>query len=79
MMGCMGLVKRDGRMNEGQVYAEVQHPTQFQISLGGHPVMFRPNEEAFGALSRYLDRAKLNLKDDPGPDEVLRDLEQSSG
>jgi hypothetical protein len=28
-----------------------------QVSLGGHPVMFRLNEDAYTVLSRYLERA----------------------
>jgi phage shock protein C len=48
-----------------------------QISLGGHPAMFRLNEDAYDVLERYLASARLRLKDDPDHGEVLRDLEQS--
>lgn len=50
-----------------------------QISLSGHPVMFRLNEDAYDILWQYLERARLRLKDDPDHEEVLRDLEQSIG
>ncbi len=50
-----------------------------QISLSGHPVMFRLNEDAYNVLDRYLQRAQLRLKNDPDPADVLRDLEVSIG
>lgn len=53
--------------------------TVMQISLSGHPAMFRLNEDAYEALRRYLDRARLRLTEDPDREEVMRDLEQSIG
>ena len=53
--------------------------TVVQISLSGHPVMFRVNEDAYEVLRQYLERARLHLTADPDHDEVLRDLEQSIG
>lgn len=50
-----------------------------QISLSGHSVMFRANDDAYDVLWRYLERARLNLKDNPDHEEVLNDLEQSIG
>ena len=50
-----------------------------QISLSGHSVVFRANDDAYDVLWRYLERARLNLKDNPDHEEVLGDLEQSIG
>jgi phage shock protein C len=50
-----------------------------QISLGGHTVMFRLNEDAYNILSQYLERARLRLKADPDHEDVMRDLELSIG
>lgn len=50
-----------------------------QISLSGHPGVLRSSEDGFNALSVYLERARLGLKNDPDQEEVLRDLEQSIG
>lgn len=48
-----------------------------QISLSGHPAVFRLTETGFNALERYLEHARLRLQTDPDHEEVLRDLEQS--
>ena len=53
--------------------------TVTQISLSGHSVMFRLNQDAYDVLRRYLERARLNLEGDPDHEEVMRDLEQSIG
>lgn len=53
--------------------------TVIQISLSGHPVMFRLNQDAYAVLEHYLDRARLNLAADPDQAEVLRDLELAIG
>lgn len=50
-----------------------------QISLSGHSVVFRANDDAYDVLWRYLERARLNLKANPDHEEVLADLEQSIG
>jgi phage shock protein PspC (stress-responsive transcriptional regulator) len=50
-----------------------------QVSLSGHPAMFRLEMEAFDALRHYLDRAGERLSEDPDQAEVLNDLEQSIG
>ena len=55
----------------------MQKVTQF--SLNGHSVMFRANEDAYNVLGRYLERARLNLDDNPDHEDVLGDLEQSIG
>lgn len=53
--------------------------TMRQISLSGHPTMFRLDENAYDILRQYLESARLHLKDDPDYEDVLRDLEQSIG
>lgn len=50
-----------------------------QINLSGHPTLFRMTEDAYDTLWQYLERARMNLKDDPDHDDVLRDLELSIG
>lgn len=50
-----------------------------QISLSDYPATFRLDNEAFDALRRYLERARLGLKEDPYHEEVIRDLELSIG
>lgn len=50
-----------------------------QMRLNGHSVLFPANEDAYDLLWRYLERARLNLKDDPDHEEVIGDLEQSIG
>lgn len=50
-----------------------------QISLSGHPALFRLDEGAYEVLRRYLERARQALKEDPDQEEVMRDLEQSIG
>ncbi len=50
-----------------------------QVSLSGHPAMFRLEMNAFDALRHYLDRAREGLSEDPDQEEVLNDLEQSIG
>lgn len=53
--------------------------TMRQISLSGHPTVFRLDEDAYDVLRHYLENARLRLKDDPDHEDVLRDLEQSIG
>lgn len=53
--------------------------TVHQISLSGHPLMFRLNEDAYNRLRHYLERAGQRLQADPDQAEVLRDLEQAIG
>jgi len=50
-----------------------------QVSLSGHPAMFRLEMDAFDTLRHYLDRARERLSEDPDLEEVLNDLEQSIG
>jgi phage shock protein PspC (stress-responsive transcriptional regulator) len=50
-----------------------------QINFSGHAETFRCSEEAYTALTQYLERARLRLKNDPDHAEVIRDLERSIG
>ena len=47
------------------------------IDLDSQPTPFRVHEEAYDALSRYLDEARARLADDPDAAEVTSDLERS--
>jgi phage shock protein PspC (stress-responsive transcriptional regulator) len=49
------------------------------IGLTGHTERFPLDEDAYGRLKRYLDRAAVRLQDDPDRGEVLGDLERSIG
>lgn len=49
------------------------------ISLSGHPDPYRLHEDAYATLTRYLERARSRLTDDPDREEVIGDLELSSG
>lgn len=49
------------------------------ITLSGHSVSFKAEQDAYDTLRQYLDRAKRSLQADPDHQEVLRDLEQSIG
>jgi phage shock protein PspC (stress-responsive transcriptional regulator) len=49
------------------------------IGLTGHAEQFRLDEDAYGRLERYLDRAAARLHDDPDRAEVIGDLERSIG
>ncbi len=53
--------------------------TVIHVSLSGHLKTFQLEEEAYGALQAYLERARGRLRRDPDHEEVLRDLEQSIG
>ena len=50
-----------------------------QVSLSGHPAMFRLEMDAFDALRHYPDRARERLSEEPDQEEGLNDLEQSMG
>ena len=47
------------------------------IDLDSHPTPFRVHDDAYEALSRYLDDARVRLADDPDAGEVTSDLERS--
>jgi phage shock protein PspC (stress-responsive transcriptional regulator) len=49
------------------------------IDLTGAPHPFRVHEDAYDALTAYLDGAKARLTDDPDQAEVMGDLEASIG
>lgn len=49
------------------------------ISLSGHPDPYRLHEDAYATLTRYLERARSRLTDDPDREEVIGDLELSIG
>jgi phage shock protein C len=49
------------------------------IDLVGHADPYRLREDAYDALSRYLDHARSRLADDPDQAEVISDLERSIG
>ena len=53
--------------------------TTILIGLRGHPQPFRLEQDAYGRLTRYLDRAAVRLRTDPDIAEVLGDLERSVG
>lgn len=47
----------------------------FSINLNGHA--YQIDEDAYELLQRYLERAALDLRDNPDRDEILSDLEQA--
>jgi phage shock protein PspC (stress-responsive transcriptional regulator) len=47
------------------------------IDLDSHPTPFRVHDDAYDALTRYLDHARTRLADDPDAAEVTSDLERS--
>ncbi len=49
------------------------------IDLVGNADPYRLHEDAYDALSRYLDQARSRLADDPDQAEVMSDLERSIG
>lgn len=49
------------------------------IDLVGHANPYRVHEDAYDALSAYLDHARSRLADDPDQAEVMSDLERSIG
>lgn len=49
------------------------------VHLTGHADPYRLQEDAYDELSRYLDRARSRLADDPDQAEVMSDLERSIG
>ncbi len=49
------------------------------IDMVGHADPYRMHEDAYEALSRYLDHARSRLADDPDQAEVMSDLERSIG
>lgn len=53
--------------------------TVINIDLVGHANPYRLHEDAYDALSRYLDHARLRLANDPDQAEVMSDLERSIG
>ena len=52
---------------------------EITIHLEGQTNPYRLHEDAYGALSRYLDRARARLTSDPDKAEVMADLERSIG
>jgi phage shock protein C len=52
---------------------------EITIHLEGQPNAYRLHEDAYGALSRYLDRSRARLASDPDQAEVMADLERSIG
>lgn len=51
--------------------------TVITVSLSDHAQPYRMHEDAYDALRRYLDGARVSLTGDPGQAEVVADLEQS--
>jgi phage shock protein PspC (stress-responsive transcriptional regulator) len=49
------------------------------VDLEGQANPYRLQEDAYDALSRYLDQARARLTDDPDQAEVIGDLERSIG
>ncbi len=49
------------------------------IQLGGQPDLLRIHEDAYDALTAYLDHARSRLAADPDQAEVMDDLERSIG
>ncbi len=49
------------------------------VELVGHTDPYRLQEDAYDALSRYLDEARSRLAGDPDQAEVVGDLERSIG
>lgn len=49
------------------------------VSLTGHDVEFRLDDEAHRLLARYLDEARSRLRDDPDREGIIADLETSIG
>ena len=49
------------------------------IDMVGHADPYRMHEDAYMALSTYLDHARSRLADDPDQAEVMSDLERSIG
>jgi len=52
---------------------------EITIHLESQPNPYRLHEDAYAALSRYLDRARARLTADPDQAEVMADLERSIG
>lgn len=53
--------------------------TVIHVGLSGHATVFLLDEDGYGSLRRYFERARAGLVRDPDRDEILRDLEQSIG
>jgi phage shock protein C len=53
--------------------------TVIHVGLSGHATAFLLDEDGYGSLRRYFERARAGLARDPDRDEILRDLEQSIG
>lgn len=53
--------------------------TVIHVGLSGHTTAFLLDEDGYGSLRSYFERARSGLARDPDRDEILRDLEQSIG
>lgn len=53
--------------------------TVIHVALSGHATAFQLDEDGYGALRAYFERAHSRLGRNPDRDEILRDLEQSIG
>jgi phage shock protein PspC (stress-responsive transcriptional regulator) len=53
--------------------------TMIHVGLSGHATTFLLDEDGYGSLRSYFERARSRLGSDPDREEVLRDLEQSIG
>lgn len=49
------------------------------VELAGHDTAFPLERSAHGELSRYFERARRRLADNPDRDEIIEDLERSVG
>lgn len=49
------------------------------VGLSGHATTFLLDEDGYGSLRSYFERARSKLGSDPDREEILRDLEQSIG
>lgn len=53
--------------------------TVIHVGLSGHPTTFLLDEDGYGSLRAYFERARSGLGGDPDREEILSDLEQSIG
>ncbi|HKR77263.1 MAG TPA: PspC domain-containing protein [Rhodanobacter sp.] len=53
--------------------------TVIHVGLGSHATALQLDEEGYGSLRSYFERAHTRLRRNPDRDEILRDLEQSIG
>ena len=53
--------------------------TVIHVGLGRHATTLQLDEEGYGSLRSYFERAQSRLRRTPDRDEILRDLKQSIG